>query len=259
MGKNKPAVIEGLKYLLSRDVEVVLAVASSDELSLGKGSLIDAAHSLGIPVATDNELYNYIKKRSKTSNSSYSLDNIDLVVSFLFGKRIKKPLIDLPKIGCINFHPAPLPDFRGLGGYNFAIYERLSSWGVSAHFVDETFDTGEIIKTKWFSIDSDIETAYSLEQKSLKVMFDLFKEVVDLAFSKGSLPSCPQGKGRYISKQDFENLRKISPSDDTETIERKIRAFWFPPYNGAAIEIKGKEFTVINETILEQISKNSQK
>ncbi|MDD5005756.1 MAG: NeuD/PglB/VioB family sugar acetyltransferase [Candidatus Omnitrophica bacterium] len=258
MGKDKPAVVEGLKYLLSKGIEVVAVVAPTQEAAPQETRLIDVACKLGIPVVTDDELYDRLKNKTKALDSSYSLKNIDLVISFLFWKRLKKPLIDLPKIGCINFHPAPLPDFRGVGGYNFAIFEQLSSWGVAAHFVmDETFDTGEIIKIKRFDINSDIETAYSLEQKSLGVMLDLFKEVIDLAYSKRSLPSCPQGDGRYISKQDFENLRKIYPSDDIEAIERKIRAFWFPPYDGASIEIKGKEFTVINERISEQIREDN--
>ena len=63
--------------------------------------------------------------------------DVDLVVSFLFWNRIREPLISLGRIGCLNFHPAPLPDFRGVGGYNVAILEGLREWGVSCHFVDE--------------------------------------------------------------------------------------------------------------------------
>ena len=42
----------------------------------------------------------------------------------------------LGRIGCLNFHPAPLPDLRGVGGYNVAILEGMREWGVSCHFVD---------------------------------------------------------------------------------------------------------------------------
>ena len=79
--------------------------------------------------------------------------DVDVVISFLFWKLIREPLISLGRVGCLNFHPAPLPDFRGVGGYNVAILEGLSSWGVSCHFVDERFDTGDVVEVERFPID----------------------------------------------------------------------------------------------------------
>lgn len=141
-----------------------------------------------------------------------------------------------------------------MAGFNIAIYENLSYWGVTAHFVSETFDTGDIIKEIKFDINPKEETAYSLEQKSLSLMYDLFVDVINIAYDNDTLPRYPQvGKGRYISKQEFEHLRKIQTSDTLEEIERKIRAFWYPPHEGASIEIKGKEYTVINQNVLKEI------
>ena len=74
-----------------------------------------------------------------------------MVISFLFWRLIREPLISLGRIGCLNFHPAPLPDFRGLGGYNVAILEGLREWGVSCHFVDEGFDTGDLVEVERFA------------------------------------------------------------------------------------------------------------
>lgn len=183
------------------------------------------------------------------------MKDVDLVISFLFWKRIKKPLIELGDIGCINFHPAPLPDFRGLGGYNFAIYEGVTSWGVSAHYVEEDFDTGDIIQVDKFDINPDKETAFSLEQRTQAFLLQLFKEVIDEASESGSLDAKPQGEGRYIKKEEFEESRKVQPEDTVENIKRKIRAFWYPPRGGASIEIEGEEFTLVDKKILEDIGK----
>ena len=38
------------------------------------------------------------------------LGQIDLAVSYLYWRKIRKPLIEGPNYGCINFHPAILPD-----------------------------------------------------------------------------------------------------------------------------------------------------
>ena len=92
--------------------------------------------------------------------------DVDVVVSFLFWNLIREPLISLGRVGCLNFHPAPLPDFRGVGGYNVAILEGLPEWGVSCHFVDEHFDTGDLVAVERFPIDPDAETALSLDLRA---------------------------------------------------------------------------------------------
>ena len=69
----------------------------------------------------ERELY----ERAETG----ALGEVDLVVSFLFWNRIREPLISLGRVGCLNLHPAPLPDFRGVGGYNVAILEGRAGMG----------------------------------------------------------------------------------------------------------------------------------
>ena len=229
LGKNKPSVIKGLRYLIKNKINVV-AIAGVTEKNYPN-----------IPVLTDNQLY--LKK---------FLD-IDIIISYLYTKKIKKSFLSLPKIGCINFHPAPLPNLRGVSGYSFGIFKGVKEWGVSAHFVDKDFDTGDIIKVKKFSINSDKETAFSLEEKSQLHLYELFKETIDIILKKEVLPRIKQKKGHYYSKKEFEELRKIRNTDNLATIDKKIRGCWFPPYPGASINIKSKEFTLINDKILKEI------
>jgi methionyl-tRNA formyltransferase len=232
---------KGLCYLLNKGIDVVAVVAPEGDY------LFRTAFKNNLTITSDNKLYEELGKKQM-------LKDVDLVISFGFWKRIKLPLIQLAKIGCINFHPAPLPEFRGMGGvYNFAIYENIKVWGVSAHFVDENFDTGDIIKVHKFKIKPENETAFSLRQKSHIALLKLFKEVIDLVYETGVLPRLPQGQGRYISRNDFENLRIVTYKDTLQDIERKIRAFWCPPYNGAYIEVQGKEFTLVNDKLLKEI------
>lgn len=187
-----------------------------------------------------------------------NLKNIDLVISYLYPKKIKEPLISLPRIGCINFHPAPLPKFRGFAPYSFGILESLPYWRVTAHFIDETIDTGDTIKANEYTIDLTKETACSLKQKSQEWLLDLFKEVIDGVLINKALLSIPQGKGVYRSKEEFEKLRKISPNDTLEMIDRKIRAFWCPPHMGAYIEIDGKEYTLVSEELMKGLECKNQ-
>ena len=238
---NQDSSIKGLEYLAEKESDV-LVVTQSEELKI-------VAQEYNLTAIPENKLYKDI------GNGNRILEGTDLVISYGYHKLIKKPLINLPRIGCINFHPAPLPAFRGMGGvYNFAIYEGVETWGVTAHFVDESFDTGDIIGIREFKINPEEETAYSLKEKSHRQLMILYKSIIDAIYEGKELPRTPQWEGRYISRQDFEQLRRMQPMDSLEEIDRKIRAFWCPPYDGAYIELHGKEFTLVNSKMLKRIS-----
>ena len=142
-------------------------------------------------MTTDDELYARIERGE--------LADIDLVLSFLFWKRLRAPLIELGRIGCLNFHPAPLPDMRGMGGFNVAILEGFAEWGVSGHFVDADFDTGDLVRVDRFPVEPDA-TALSLDMDSQVRLLALFKDVVDMAVDGTELPRTPQGEGRYVTQ-----------------------------------------------------------
>lgn len=244
MGKNKRSSCMALEYLLRNNIEVVYAIIPNEENEISK----ICKHN-NIRIISDNKLYELIEKNDET------IKNIDLVLSFLYWKKIKKPIIELSKKGCINFHPAPLPEYRGVGGYNFAILDSLDYWGVSAHYVDETIDTGKIIKIKKFSIDKENINAIELEQISQLELLELFKEIIESFLKNKIIYSRVQGEGKYINKELLEKTKKITINDKKNEIDKKIRAFWFPPYNGAYIEIDGKKYTLINDEMLKKIVK----
>ena len=84
---------------------------------------------------------------------------------------------------------------------------------------------------------------------------------MDKLFDGEELSGEIQREGRYFSLKELERNKLICEDESIESIEKKIRAFWNPPYSGAQIEIKGKRYTVINEHILSWIAdriKNSE-
>jgi methionyl-tRNA formyltransferase len=242
MGKCKRSAARSLDWLVERGAEV-LAVVSEEpgELTTPEQRLDLVAERHGLPLVTDDELY--------ASIGDY--EDVDVVISFLFWKRIRRPLIDLGRIGCLNFHPAPLPDMRGIGGYNVAVLEGMSEWGVSCHFVDEEFDTGDIVRVDRFPIDPDKATALSLDLASQRRLQALFEDVMAMAMAGEELPREPQGEGRYVSREDFERMRRVGPGDD---LERKLRAFWYPPWPGAVTEVDGREVTLVDEQLLNELA-----
>ncbi len=245
MGKHKRSAARALEHLVQEGAEVVAVVApqpSGSEHELQRIDLVAQRH--GLRLANDDELYAEIEDGS--------LADIDLVLSFLFWRRIQPPLIELGGIGCLNFHPAPLPDIRGLGGFNIAILEDFAEWGVSAHFVDDEFDTGDLVRVDRFPIDRERETALSLDIKSQERLLTVFRDVVDQAASGEALPRTSQGEGRYVTGEEFEQMRRVRPGDPPELTERRMRAFWYPPHDGATIEVAGQTLTLVDRHLLEQ-------
>ncbi|MFC3883541.1 formyltransferase family protein [Bacillus songklensis] len=253
---RKTWAAKALGFLLEQGHNVVAVVGKEAFLELDhrKGSLLEEAKERGIQTAAINELYSWIEAGA---GSPVPFEKVDLVISYLFWEKIKEPLLSIPKLGAINFHPAPLPDLRGVGGYNKAILEEREYYGVTAHYMSGEIDEGDIIKVHRLKIDPQNETALSLEQKSQEEMFLLFKEVITSLQKNVSLPRMKQNKqeGIYINREQFEQMKYIMPHDNEEVIRRKIRAFWFPPYDGAKIKIAGTEFTLVDKSILNDLSK----
>ncbi len=240
MGKSKRSAVRALELLVDRGAEVVAVVAPEPDRFTREPQRLDlAARRHGLPLASDADLY------------AEPPDDVDLVVSFLYWRLIREPLLSLGRIGCLNFHPAPLPDFRGLGGYNVAVLEGLREWGVSCHFVDERFDTGDLMEVERFAIDPDSHTALSLDLESGERLVGLFGRVMERALAGEELPREPQGPGRYVSREEFEALRVVRPGDD---LARKLRAFWYPPHPGAVVEVDGRRLTLVDDALLAEMA-----
>jgi methionyl-tRNA formyltransferase len=240
MGKSKRSAVLALDWLVERGVEVPAVVAPEPDETLHEQQRLDlAARRHGLALVSEQELY------------ADPPAEVDAVVSYLFWSLIREPLLSLGSIGCLNFHPAPLPDYRGVGGYNVAILEGLPAWGVSCHFVDERFDTGDLVDVERFAIDEHAETAFSLDLKSQAHLLALFQRVLQRALDGEPLPRASQGDGRYVSRAEFDQLRVVRPGDD---ISRKLRAFWYPPWPGAVIDVDGRRLTLVDDALLAEVA-----
>ena len=72
-------------------------------------------------------------------------------------------LLCIAPLGTINLHPSLLPSYRGRAPINWAILHGETELGLTAHFVDEGMDSGDIIEQEYFelSVDEDVGDALS--------------------------------------------------------------------------------------------------
>ena len=183
----------------------------------------------------------------------------DLICNWGHNQLFKKKILDIPKIGCLNIHPGLLPYGRGSGAIQGEIINKTKQIGWSTHFMDENFDTGELVKVRRFSICSKNETALSLERKSQKEMLLLFREIIDQYESQQILYSKPQdsNKMRYLNYEEFKKLKNIPLNSSSEYADKISRAFWYPPYDLAYYKLpNGTNIEVIPEIAKDEVAKS---
>lgn len=81
----------------------------------------------------------------------------DLLIVFGFGWKLPKCVLEVPRLGAINIHVSMLPRYRGPAPLLWAIRNGDPFGGVTIHWMDEGFDTGNIIAQQdGIPLDDDI-------------------------------------------------------------------------------------------------------
>lgn len=205
-----------------------------------------------VPTYCEKNNIPYVESnRSSEVINTYKDERVDLLISFKHQRYISMEMIRIGKCS-VNFHTAPLPEFRGHGVTSVAMMQGVTDWGATCHFLDEHFDAGNIIMEKKVVIDKEeVKTGHDLSVKGAYLEYELFKEFINKVVTNGiEFESREQGEGHYYSGKYLESLKEIREDDDIDTIDKKIMALWYPPYGGAYIYIKGKKYYLINDDIL---------
>ena len=87
-------------------------------------------------------------------------------------------------------------------------------------------------------------------------LVQLYKDIVLEVKEKGRLETLDidNSEGTYISRDQMNEMKKITEEDlESEDLDVKVRAFWFPPYDGAYIERNGKRYTLVDKEILDTL------
>jgi methionyl-tRNA formyltransferase len=69
----------------------------------------------------------------------------DLLVSAFFNQRLHAPALALPKRGCLNIHPALLPEAKGVDPVFQSLLHGVPPLGVTVHFMTPELDAGRIV------------------------------------------------------------------------------------------------------------------
>jgi methionyl-tRNA formyltransferase len=153
----------------------------------------------------------------------------DVLFNIAFLQLYKPPALAVPRLGCINFHPGPLPRYGGSNGWVWAIIHGESEYGVTFHYMKEKIDTGHIIGLDRFRIEKD-ETGLSLLIKCYEHGAALFRKTLADILEDAVVP-VPQDlslRSYYYNKVPYEGM--IDTTWNASEICDFVRAMDFSPF-----------------------------
>jgi methionyl-tRNA formyltransferase len=171
---------------------------------------------------------------SANANAPETLDAIravepDLLFSAYNMQILRQRLLDIPRAGTVNFHNGPLPRYRGVNVYSWAIINGETEYGSSWHWVDQGIDSGDVLAQKMFPIDPQ-ETPTTLIAKGFRTGIESLEELLP-ALLAGQAVATEQDESlaTYYRKRDLPNGGRISFAWTYERLERFVRGLDFRP------------------------------
>jgi methionyl-tRNA formyltransferase len=170
---------------------------------------------------------------------------LDIIVLAWWPYIIKNNIIEIPRIGCLNFHPSLLPFNRGKH-YNFWTLVEDTPFGVTLHFVDKGIDSGDIVFQSVIPKTWE-DTGESLYYKAQQELVRLFIRCYPTIMS-GNIVRTPQDLtiGSYHSSDEIESASQIHLDKNytARTLLNILRARTFLPHPGAWFIDNGEKYEI---------------
>lgn len=174
-----------LRELIAMHSDVVgVYTLKRSEFNSDHQDLTSIAEQAGIPSRFDPDLH-----------SPESLDwikklNPDVIFCFGWSRLIREPLLSLPPLGVIGFHPAALPANRGRHPLIWALVLGLTETASTFFIMDKGADSGDIISQEKVSIDLS-DNAYSLYARITDIAMEQLRDFVP-RLANGNIKPQPQ-------------------------------------------------------------------
>lgn len=158
----------------------------------------------------------------------------DLILVVAYGQILKKNVLDLPRLGCVNIHSSLLPRWRGAAPIQRAILAGDPVTGITTMHLVEKLDAGDILLQKTTSISTE-DTASTLHDRLASLGAELILPTLE-GLSDGSLQGVKQDelKVTYAAKLTKE-MEALNPSESALQLARQVRAL--NPWPGTSLDL----------------------
>ena len=195
------------------------------------------AEALGLPVRHPVSL------RSENALQDYAALQPDVAVVVAYGLILPQPVLDVPRLGCLNIHASLLPRWRGAAPIHRAIMAGDTETGVCIMQMEAGLDTGPVLAREVTPIGAE-ETTADLHDRLSAMGARLIVQTLD----RLPLPAQPQpAEGvTYAAKIDKAEAR-LDFSRPAVEVDRLIRGL--SPFPGAWVEINGERVKLLRSRL----------
>lgn len=184
-------------------------------LEIRKTPVHSAADSLGIPVFTPASLRDIETQRVFNSLAA------DVAIVAAFGLILPAPILEAPRLGCLNLHASSLPRWRGAAPIQRAIMAGDSQTGIDVLRMDPGLDTGPIAMREIILIRPN-ETAGDLTSRLAAIAAQLSVSALQ-AIEKGLLEFQEQSTvGACYADKVKKSEADIDWTKSAETVRNQI-------------------------------------
>jgi len=156
-----------------------------------------AATRHGIPVRTPERL-------DPEEIAAFAALKLDAAIVVAYGLILPKPILDAPRLGCVNVHASLLPKYRGAAPISWAIIGGEEKTGVTTMLMDEGLDTGPVLLTREIAIGGE-DTAGSLGMALSELGASLLVETIRAVRAGSVAPASQSGEATFappLKKED---------------------------------------------------------
>ena len=219
-----------LEALVASDEHFVLSVITQPDRPAGRAQKLLPSPIKECALRHQLTVFQPEDVNSATALSQIRYQKPDLMVVVAYGQILKKPILELPELGCWNVHGSILPKYRGASPIAAAIRDRQKRTGVTIMQMNEGLDTGDILGKVATRIRPGETTGMlhdRLSGKSAPLLLYLLQRA-----KKGKLKSSRQKtEEASVAPRMKKEDGKIDWEKNPEEIEAHIRAM--QPWPGA--------------------------
>jgi folate-dependent phosphoribosylglycinamide formyltransferase PurN len=156
--------------------------------------LLETANGIFRSLHEAGRMYRFPVATCRGQNASDSITrlqawNPDLII-FCGGDILRKPLLEIPRLGVLNAHLAMLPEIRGMSAPEWSLLKGVPV-GVTIHFIDSGIDTGPILRKVEFPEARNCESRSDLRNRLIAFGIEKMAEVIS-ELDRGELSPTPQ-------------------------------------------------------------------
>lgn len=196
----------------------------------------------GLPVRTP------ISLKGAEEQAAFAALNADAAVVVAYGLILPKPILEAPRLGCLNIHASLLPRWRGAAPIQRAIQAGDDATGVTIMQMDEGLDTGAMLLDGRLRI-TPATTAGVLHDDLSALGAELIVPALE-GLQAGTLDAMPQPEDgvTYAAKLDKAEGR-LDWGKPAAELERTVRAF--TPWPGTWFEAGKERIKVLAAKVVE--------